>query len=202
MHTSFVVVCCLSIHKKESVCHVLILCIHKSHLSLKWNGKFTHNFFSVVQLIRGLFRLYFNGSSYKLLSNEGEIIESNKSLEEGSHIWFESTMWSYERRDWLKRWQISIVDALTEIVTTWMWCTVLHKTCTGLLDFQKLEKDLQCKEYLFWPLKPLGTVVAQWLRCCATNRKVAALIPAGVIGIFHWRKILPIALWPWGRHSL
>ena len=31
-----------------------------------------------------------------------------------------------------------------------------------------------------------GTAVAQWLRCCATNRKVAGSIPAGVIGIFHW----------------
>jgi len=30
-----------------------------------------------------------------------------------------------------------------------------------------------------------GTAVAQWLRCCATNRKVAGSIPAGVIGIFH-----------------
>ena len=47
-----------------------------------------------------------------------------------------------------------------------------------------------------------GTAVAQWLRCCATNRKVASSIPAGVIGIFHWHKILPIALWPWGRLSL
>ena len=27
--------------------------------------------------------------------------------------------------------------------------------------------------------------VAQWLRCCATNRKVAGSIPAGVSGIFH-----------------
>jgi len=27
-------------------------------------------------------------------------------------------------------------------------------------------------------------VVAQWLRCCATNRKVAGLIPAGVIEFF------------------
>ena len=27
--------------------------------------------------------------------------------------------------------------------------------------------------------------VAQWLRCCATNRKVARSIPDGVIGIFH-----------------
>ena len=31
----------------------------------------------------------------------------------------------------------------------------------------------------------MGTAVAQWLRCCATNRKVAGLIPVGVIGIFH-----------------
>ena len=30
-----------------------------------------------------------------------------------------------------------------------------------------------------------GTVVAQWLRCCVTNRKVAGSITAGVIGIFH-----------------
>ena len=28
------------------------------------------------------------------------------------------------------------------------------------------------------------TAVAQWLRCCATNRKVAGSIPAGVIGFF------------------
>ena len=29
-----------------------------------------------------------------------------------------------------------------------------------------------------------GTAVAQWLRCCATNRKVAGSIPAGVSGLF------------------
>jgi len=42
------------------------------------------------------------------------------------------------------------------------------------------------------------TAVAQWLRRCATNRKVASSILAGVTGIFYWDKILPIALWPWG----
>ena len=32
----------------------------------------------------------------------------------------------------------------------------------------------------------LGTAVAQWWMCCATNRKVTGSIPDGVIGIFHW----------------
>jgi hypothetical protein len=31
-----------------------------------------------------------------------------------------------------------------------------------------------------------GTAMAQWLRYCATNRKVAGSIPGGVIGMFHW----------------
>ena len=30
----------------------------------------------------------------------------------------------------------------------------------------------------------MGTAVAQWLRCCATNRKVDGSISAGVNGIF------------------
>jgi len=30
----------------------------------------------------------------------------------------------------------------------------------------------------------LGTAVAQWLRCCATSRKVTGSIPAGVSGFF------------------
>ena len=31
-----------------------------------------------------------------------------------------------------------------------------------------------------------GTAVAQWLRCCAANRKVAGSIADGVIGIFNF----------------
>jgi len=30
----------------------------------------------------------------------------------------------------------------------------------------------------------MGIAVAQWLRCCATNRKVAGSIPAGFSGFF------------------
>ena len=33
-------------------------------------------------------------------------------------------------------------------------------------------------------LSKMGTAVAQWLRCCVTNRKVAGSIPAGVSGFF------------------
>ena len=36
------------------------------------------------------------------------------------------------------------------------------------------------------PTIRVGTAIAQWIRCCATNRKVAGSIPDGVIGIFHW----------------
>jgi len=55
---------------------------------------------------------------------------------------------------------------------------------------------------VMYPFYSVVTAVAQWLRCCATNRKVAGSIPAGVTGIFYWHKILPIALWFWGRLSL
>ena len=40
-------------------------------------------------------------------------------------------------------------------------------------------------EIIFFPLFSFeGTAVEQWLRCCATNRKVAGSIPAGVSGFF------------------
>jgi hypothetical protein len=35
------------------------------------------------------------------------------------------------------------------------------------------------------PLKVRGHAAAQWLRHCATNRKVAGSIPDGVTGFFH-----------------
>ena len=61
-------------------------------------------------------------------------------------------------------------------------CTITSQNIT-LLHVSAVSCHLPgvCDQY---PAK-LGTVVAQWLRCCATNRKVAGSIPAGVIGIFH-----------------
>jgi len=46
-----------------------------------------------------------------------------------------------------------------------------------------------CPISRFWEeFFSMGTAVAQWLRCCVTNRKVASSIPAGVIEILHWQK--------------
>ena len=43
---------------------------------------------------------------------------------------------------------------------------------------------LQLNILLLLLLLLCGTAVAQWLRCCVTNRKVAGSIPAGVSGFF------------------
>ena len=48
-------------------------------------------------------------------------------------------------------------------------------TCNLVERTQSFERILHIRR---------GTAVAQWLRCCATNRKVAGSIPAGVIGFF------------------
>ena len=55
-----------------------------------------------------------------------------------------------------------------------------------VVKFRHFEDATCLGKMLFVPLYPLGTTVAQWLRCSATNRKVACSIPDGVIGIFHW----------------
>ena len=35
--------------------------------------------------------------------------------------------------------------------------------------------------------RKMGTAVAQWIRCCATNRNVAGSIPDGAIDINYFR---------------
>jgi len=57
------------------------------------------------------------------------------------------------------------------------------------------EKSYTSTHLPAWPIKRvktyiyiyinLETAVAQWLRCCATNWKVAGSIPDGVSGIFY-----------------
>ena len=57
----------------------------------------------------------------------------------------------------------------------------------NVLKFKKNNsgaKGLISRVFFHLALYILGTAVAQWLRCCSTNRKVAVSIPAGVIEIF------------------
>ena len=45
--------------------------------------------------------------------------------------------------------------------------------------------ELNKRVFILSTLFLKGTAVAQWLKCCATNRKVAGSIPVGVIGNLH-----------------
>ena len=82
---------------------------------------------------------------------------------------------------------------------TWNCTNVppFHFTCTSITNHLVIDAVMVCavdKAYLnvnngsnyFLLFINRGTAVAQWLRCCATNRKVAGSIPDGVNGIFHW----------------
>jgi len=55
-----------------------------------------------------------------------------------------------------------------------------------IFEFSVYVADIRVDfEFIFVINKKSGTAVAQWLRCFATDRKVAGSIPDGVIGIFH-----------------
>jgi hypothetical protein len=56
---------------------------------------------------------------------------------------------------------------------------MLAVSVAGLSIIQKFKKKMGFIEGVCGPL-----MVAQWLRYCATNRRVAGSIPDGVIGIF------------------
>jgi len=78
-------------------------------------------------------------------------------------------------------------------------CTIFSTLSHKRYDYQKQVMEYKTRELIFLQLscetliilrrfqrdiiRYGGTAVAQWLRCCATKRKVAGSIPAGVIDI-------------------
>ena len=69
------------------------------------------------------------------------------------------------------------------------WCNVFGLNAHAAREEKSDDsKDSVCEEleHVFdnFP-KYRMKILTQWLRCCATNRKVAGSIPDGVIGIFH-----------------
>ena len=66
---------------------------------------------------------------------------------------------------------------------------LLHNLCCDLIRPSTARSHIFISFSQFAPifsyvLSGQETAVAQWLRCCATNRKVAGSIPAGVNGFF------------------
>ena len=102
----------------------------------------------------------------------------------------------------------AIQDARTT-VAQWLRCCATNRKVAGSIPAGVSGFFIDIKSFR-WPwhtgrsltestVPDAGTAVAQLLRCCATNRKVAGSIPAGVSGFFI---DIPIALWSWVRLSL
>ena len=61
-------------------------------------------------------------------------------------------------------------------------CTQITDNIGTAKNLRSLINSLWFANFCSLTLKYLGTAVAKWLRCCATNQKVAGSIPAGVSG--------------------
>ena len=73
-------------------------------------------------------------------------------------------------------------------LTHWRYITLDLRKLTILHEAHKLSSCLMVfvlpPEKFSQTSSGGGTAVAQWLRCCATNLKIAGTIPGGVIGFF------------------
>jgi hypothetical protein len=75
-------------------------------------------------------------------------------------------------------------------LNTWMWrCrifSILHTFIfyISFLFFAYLQRTFTKHAFKFFTYICTGTAVAQWLRYCATNQKVAGSIPDGVMEFF------------------
>jgi len=71
------------------------------------------------------------------------------------------------------------MDNLTQTAVSVMWKP--KRICVEHKSYDKEENAVIFRQYFV----NTGSAVAQWLRYCATNRKVTGSIPDGVIEIFH-----------------
>ena len=80
---------------------------------------------------------------------------------------------------------------LIKYVKSGLWRVAKHLSyiedarCLKVNRVEILYQRISLLRFKFFCPLYTGTAVAQWLRCCATNLKVAGSIPVGFIGIFH-----------------
>jgi hypothetical protein len=91
-----------------------------------------------------------------------------------------------------------------EVNTGYVWSHCKYSATSIFISEGTIQNEYKIKEmkiYVATEIKWGPLMVAQWLRCCATNWKVTGSIPGGVLGIFH-RHNPSDRIWPWGRLSL
>jgi hypothetical protein len=82
----------------------------------------------------------------------------------------------------ISKWTLRVPDSSLERSSFTPETNIIHGVGTWVSCGEKLCYFLDIREQYFIS----GTAVAQWLKYCATNRKVAGPNPDGVIRIFYW----------------
>ena len=82
---------------------------------------------------------------------------------------------------------VILVDDIINVITIVNGWTENPGFCSVCMCANKITRLFSTTVWLVFKestICPPGATVAQWLRCCATNRKVAGSVPAGVSGVF------------------
>jgi len=89
------------------------------------------------------------------------------------------------RKSWKGLYKTASKNFSSTFTSRWRKGSILKEMSLKLLRcFAFLRNDVTLGTFWSYHVLYSGTAVAQWLRCCATNRKVAGSIPAGVSGFF------------------